>query len=164
MRVAGKWWRSMFFFLFLSLSLSIVGVWCFNVDWTIADSACVRLPRLLFPRPRIFKILRRVYVHVAGENTQVDKSSAKLRTWIGLFPFRGAGVIRSSKGPEVLFPGIMGDHTDNGTGDVAEILYFIVILIIRYIYVCIRLSSVQFSIFRWIREIVNNYKQNLNDI
>ena len=58
-----------FFFLFLSLSLSIVGVWCFNVDWTTADSACVRLPRLLFPRPRIFKILRRVYVHVAGENT-----------------------------------------------------------------------------------------------
>lgn len=69
----------------------------------------------------------------------MDKSSAKLRTWIGLFPFRGMGVIRSSKGPEVLFPGIMGDHTDNGTGEdkVAEILIsrFIVIFIM-HIYVC----------------------------
>lgn len=83
----------------------------------------------------------------------MDKSSAKLRTWIGLFPFRGEGVIRSSKGPEVLFPGIMGDHTDNGTGEERDTLFLIVILIMRYIHICvcicICLSSVQFSIFNF---------------
>lgn len=68
----------------------------------------------------------------------MDKSSAKLRTWIGLFPFRGMGVIRSSKGPEVLFPGIMGDHTDNGTGTRLP-RYFIsrfIVIFIMHIYVC----------------------------
>lgn len=92
----------------------------------------------------------------------MDKSSAKLRTWIGLFPFRGMGVIRSSKGPEVLFPGIMGDHTDNGTGEdkVAEILYFTFHCNFHYAYIC--MLNFQFSIGSV--KIVNNYKQNLHDI
>lgn len=62
-----------FFSFSLSLSPPILppgnaDVWCFNVDWTTADSACVRLPRLLFPRSsgREFSKFCTAYIHVAG--------------------------------------------------------------------------------------------------
>lgn len=54
-----------------SLGIRYRTVWCFNVDWTTADSAGVRLPRLLFPNApaaveREFSKFCTAYIHVLG--------------------------------------------------------------------------------------------------
>lgn len=97
--------------MFFPSGIRYRGVWCFNVDWTTADSAGVRLPRLLFPRrPRSSENFQnsapRTYTCRGTRNgRRINRQRNRERGRV--YPVSTGNT--TSPGPS----GTMADHTDS---------------------------------------------------